>query len=73
MILASHGRTTEIVANPPVDILYCTDDTHMSLGVAEVLCDAGSAADEKLMAAFARNYDPKRLWRGWRRLLEAAA
>ncbi|HVT79895.1 MAG TPA: ADP-ribosylglycohydrolase family protein [Phycisphaerae bacterium] len=73
LILAGHGRAADIVAHPPVETLYCTDDTHMSLGVAEVLCDAGTADEEKLMGAFSRNYDPRRGYGpGMRRLLEAA-
>ncbi len=74
LILASHGRAAEIVMNPPVDVLYCTDDTHMGLAVAEALCEAGTVDEEKLMQAFARGYDPKRGYgMGMRKLLEAAA
>jgi poly(ADP-ribose) glycohydrolase ARH3 len=72
-IFSGFGRAADIVAKPPVDILYYTDDTHMSLAVAEVLCDHGSIDEGALIEAFARNYDPKRGYgQGMRRLLEAA-
>jgi poly(ADP-ribose) glycohydrolase ARH3 len=73
LIFASFGRPTDIVAKPPVDVLYCTDDTHMSIGVAQVLCEKGAIDEDSLIQAFARNYDPKRGYgQGMRRLLEAA-
>lgn len=72
LIYGQFGRTSEIVAKPPVEMLYCTDDTHMSAAVAEVLCACGKVEDEPLIQAFARGYDPMRGYgTGMRRLLEA--
>jgi poly(ADP-ribose) glycohydrolase ARH3 len=74
LIFATHGRASQIVERPPIDVLYCTDDTHMGLAVAEVLCEGGAADEEKLMQAFVRGYDPKRGYgAGMRRLIEVAA
>lgn len=72
LIYASFGKPTDIVAKPPVETLYCSDDTHMAIAVAEVLCETGTIDDEKLIQAFSRGYDPKRGYgSGMRQLLEA--
>ena len=71
-IFASFGRPADIVAKPPVETLYCSDDTHMAFAVAQVLCAAGTADEEQLIQAFATGYDPKRGYgQGMMRLLEA--
>lgn len=51
-ILARYGR--DGITAPPEPALY-TDDTQMSLAMAEALVSAGRAGLESLMAAFARN------------------
>ena len=71
-IYAQFGRPSEIMVKPPVETFYCTDDTHMSLAVAEMLCDHGGIDEDALIQAFARGYDPKRGYgQGMRKLLEA--
>jgi poly(ADP-ribose) glycohydrolase ARH3 len=73
LVLQQFGRASEIVAKPPVETLYYTDDTQMAVVLAEVLCEGGTAGDEEgLIQAFAAAYDPKRGYGpGARKLLEA--
>src|SRR5262245_43480391 len=73
-IFASFGRPAEIVALPPKELetLYCTDDAHMAIALAEVLCEAGKVDEERLIRAFADGFDPKRGYgQGMMKLLEA--
>src|SRR4051794_29444527 len=61
-----------LVASPPKDTLYYTDDTQMALGVAEALVEDGAVVEATLCRVFAANYVPSRGY-GWgaRRVLEA--
>ena len=60
LIYASFGRPTDIIANPPVEIFYCTDDTHMCFALAQVLSEHEGIEEEALIQAFAKGFDPKR-------------
>jgi poly(ADP-ribose) glycohydrolase ARH3 len=67
------GGSERLVRHPPVDVLYCTDDTHMTIGVAETLVAHGEIVDATLVDRFVTHYDPARGYgTGARRLLEAA-
>ena len=68
------GPTRRLFDEPPVDLaLVYTDDTQMTLGVAEWLL-AGAADDEGLIRQFRQNYED---WRGYgpgmRKLFDAMA
>src|SRR5262245_45021697 len=66
------GSASKLVAAPPVDELFFTDDTHMTMGVAECLIEHGCIGPLKLIRIFAVNYDPKRGYgQGARRIFEA--
>jgi poly(ADP-ribose) glycohydrolase ARH3 len=66
------GPADALVADPPDETLYYTDDTQMALGVAEVLVAYGEIRPEALGVAFAANYQPERGYgAGARRILEA--
>jgi len=72
LIYNSFGRAGEIVAKPPVERLFYTDDTQMMIGLAEVLLAHGEVDEEMLLRTFATNYDPKRGYGpGTRQLLES--
>ena len=72
LIYGTFGRPSDIVANPPVDTLHCTDDTHMAIAVAETLCAHGQIDTDALFRAFVAGYDPRRGYGpGTRRLIEA--
>jgi poly(ADP-ribose) glycohydrolase ARH3 len=72
IIYHSFGRPSDIVAAPPVDALLCTDDTHMTLGLAECLTTHGRVDQDALAGIFARNFDPARGYgAGAARLLHA--
>ena len=72
LIIGRFGRPSEIVENPPLKKLHYTDDTQMTIALAEVLCAHGAVDENHLMAAFAAAYDPSRGYgTGARRLLEA--
>lgn len=73
-IFWGYGSLTELVANSDDDTLYYTDDTEMTLGVAETLADHGQIVEEPLVRAFADNYHPERGYgRGARLVIEAMA
>jgi poly(ADP-ribose) glycohydrolase ARH3 len=56
----------------PQDELWYTDDTQMTIGVAETLIECGAIVEDRLCAAFAVNYVPSRGYgRGARAVLEA--
>jgi poly(ADP-ribose) glycohydrolase ARH3 len=58
--------------NYPDHELYYTDDTQMTIGVAETLVARGEIVEEELCRAFVRNYVPSRGYgRGARAILEA--
>src|SRR5436305_13481199 len=63
--------TRRLVDNPP-DVEFCyTDDTQMTIGVAETLLERGRVEEEALCRAFVENYDPGRGYgAGARRILE---
>jgi len=64
--------TNELVANPPLDVLTYTDDTQMTLGVAECLVADGRIDPDRLMQHFASNYEAGRGYgSGLRRILDA--
>ena len=65
------GGAQKILSNHPVAELACTDDTHMSIGVAEELIDHGTIDPGRLCRRFAAHYDPSRGYGpGTRRILE---
>lgn len=68
------GPAHVLVTNPTGDTLYYTDDTEMTVSVAETLVEHGEIQGESLIRAFARNYHPDRGYgRGARRIIEAVA
>lgn len=74
LIYHAFGRPSDIVANPPVDILHYTDDTQMTIAVAETLVACGRIEEAALCDAFVRNYDPRRGYgQGARKVIEAMA
>ncbi len=73
-LIRSMGPAGELVKNPSGGTLYYTDDTQMTIGVAETLVECGEIREEELCAAFAENYDPARGYgQGARRVIEAMA
>src|SRR5262249_45367435 len=69
-----YGRPDELVTNPGGHVLHYTDDTQMTMGVAETLVECGTVVEETLCRRFAKNYDPRRGYgQGARRILEAMA
>jgi poly(ADP-ribose) glycohydrolase ARH3 len=68
------GGARQIVEHPPVDELAYTDDTQMTIAVAEALLAAGQADEATLCDAFVANYEPGRGYgQGARRIIEAMA
>jgi poly(ADP-ribose) glycohydrolase ARH3 len=53
-----------LLAQPPRDSLYYTDDTQMAIGVAEALVEDGLIVEPTLCRIFAANYVPSRGY-GW--------
>ena len=49
-----------LVAAPPKNVLYYTDDTQMAIGVAEALVEDGTIREATLCRIFAANYVPSR-------------
>lgn len=73
-IYTGFGSARRIVARPPMDSLTYTDDTQMTIAVAEALLRDGRIDEDRLMAAFVENYHPGRGYgQGARRVLETAA
>ena len=54
------GPIRGIFDDPPIDTLTYTDDTEMTIAVAEVLIEDGAIDPSRLAAAFERNYHPSR-------------
>jgi poly(ADP-ribose) glycohydrolase ARH3 len=54
------GTPDVIATNPSGETLYYTDDTQMTIGVAETLIEHGQIDGSELMKAFAANYHPDR-------------
>jgi poly(ADP-ribose) glycohydrolase ARH3 len=71
--IAQRYRTPEeLIAKPPVDELWYTDDTQMAIGIAETLAEHGVIEEGNLCRAFVANYVPSRGYgSGARRVLEA--
>jgi poly(ADP-ribose) glycohydrolase ARH3 len=70
IIYHSFGSVRKIYENPPVDWLCYTDDTQMTIGVAQTLCALGSIDPDELVRRFVANYDPRRGYgQGARRLM----
>ena len=66
------GPAEAIVQGCQEDVIFYTDDTQMSIGVAEALIERGEIEEGTLCATFASNYDPARGYgQGARRILEA--
>ena len=54
------GSTRTLLQDPPFPELCYTDDTQMSIGVAEALLEHGRIDEVSLCRAFVANYDPGR-------------
>src|SRR5688572_14563527 len=68
------GGARRLVENPPADRLVYTDDTQMTIAVAEAILAAGHADERALCDAFVANYEPGRGYgQGARRIIEAMA
>ena len=73
-LIRATGPIEEWITNPSGKTLYYTDDTQMTIGVAETLLKCGKIHESSLCTAFAENYDPQRCYgQGARRLIEAMA
>ncbi len=67
-----HGPIHEWLDAPDLDPLRTTDDTRMTLAVAEEIIDHGGIDPDRLARRFAAGYDPERGYGpGARRILEA--
>ena len=72
-IMETFGGGRGYLTKLPVDVLHYTDDTQMTIGVAESLLDKGVVDEADMMSRFAANYDPHRGYgQGARLVLEAA-
>ncbi len=70
--IRSRFADSEALINYPTDQLTYTDDTQMTIGVAETLVQHGALIEEHLCKAFVANYVPSRGYgRGARRILDA--
>lgn len=66
------GSAASLTSNPSGDELRYTDDTEMTIGVAEALADDGEIVSARLVRAFAENYHPDRGYgQGARKVLHA--
>lgn len=71
VVYREFGPIRRVLAAPPFDLIY-TDDTEMTISVAEVLVEQGEIDPAVLAAHFAAQYDPGRCYGpGARRILEA--
>lgn len=71
-VIFEMGPAARIVDDPGRDVLRYTDDTQMTIGVAETLLERGAIDEEALVAAFAANYRPDRGYGpGARKILDA--
>jgi poly(ADP-ribose) glycohydrolase ARH3 len=71
VVYREFGPIRRVLANPPFDLIY-TDDTEMTISVAEELVERGEVDPAALAARFAEQYDPGRCYGpGARRILEA--
>ncbi|MGF1578502.1 MAG: ADP-ribosylglycohydrolase family protein [Gemmataceae bacterium] len=70
--LRSRFDNVDTLIDYPTEQLTYTDDTQMTIGVAETLVEHGEILEEKLCHAFVNNYLPSRGYgRGARRILDA--
>jgi poly(ADP-ribose) glycohydrolase ARH3 len=71
--IASRFPTRQaLIEHPPGDELWYTDDTQMTIGVAETLAEQGEILEDRLCQAFVSNYVPSRGYgRGTRVVIEA--
>jgi poly(ADP-ribose) glycohydrolase ARH3 len=60
VVYREFGPVRNILAHPPQGELTYTDDTQMTIAVAEALVADGEIRQETLAARFAENYDPGR-------------
>ncbi len=60
LIRAIAGDSDQIVAKPTVETMYYTDDTQMTIGVAETLITHGRIEPDALAKSFADNFDSNR-------------
>jgi len=73
-IYRDFGGAHRIVMRPPVDRLCYTDDTQMTIAVAQTLLEHGEITEAELVKAFIENYDPARGYGpGARKILDAMA
>jgi poly(ADP-ribose) glycohydrolase ARH3 len=71
-IFWGHGSPPDLVAQAGTETLYYTDDTEMTVAVAEVLAEHGRITEDALVKAFAASYHPERGYgRGARLVIEA--
>src|SRR5262245_36346635 len=71
-IFWGHGAPNDLVAQAGTETLYYTDDTEMTVAVAEVLAEHGRILEDVLVKAFAAIYHPERGYgRGARLVIEA--
>jgi poly(ADP-ribose) glycohydrolase ARH3 len=67
------GTPDVIATNPRGETLYFTDDTLMTMGVAETLLEHGRIEGAELMKAFVAHYHPDRGYgKGARQIIGAA-
>jgi poly(ADP-ribose) glycohydrolase ARH3 len=72
VVFREFGPVRAIFDSPPFSPLAYTDDTEMTIGVAEVLIYDGTIDPARLAAAFERNYTPGRGYGpGAQRILDA--
>lgn len=70
--IRSRCPTVEALVAHPRDGLWYTDDTQMTIGVAEALVADGEIIERRLRGAFVSNYSPSRGYgRGARAVIEA--
>lgn len=71
-VIDQMGPATALVREPREAVLHYTDDTQMTIGVAEALVEHSTIDEGRLCATFAANYDPARGYGpGARRIMEA--
>jgi poly(ADP-ribose) glycohydrolase ARH3 len=58
-IARQYRTAASLIENPPPGELWYTDDTQMTIGIAETLVACGRIDEEKLCARFAANYLPQ--------------
>ncbi len=70
-IFRNFGAISPIIAHPGPEPITYTDDTQMTIGVAECLLEAGRIESDRLAECFRRNYESDRGYgAGMRRILD---